>query len=194
MGYWDEVNKVTRDPNCKELGSRGLMGMDVQRRSCRGWEEVEGKAKRILEFWGFQWQGSLAQGSSRTRNQTFVVWCGLVQFSYPGTHRVDKAGLKLKELPASVRVKVWGLKVCATTAQLFLKKKKFKYLLLLFGVYVFKFAGARVTGICEPPDMDDSNWSQVICDTLNCRVISPAQEGLSFWKRCSVQKHEYKDI
>jgi hypothetical protein len=35
---------------------------------------------------------------------------------YPGTHSVDQAGLKLKNLPASA-FQVLGLKACATTAQ-----------------------------------------------------------------------------
>jgi hypothetical protein len=35
----------------------------------------------------------------------------------PGTHSVDQAGLKLRDLPASAS-QVLGLKVCATTARL----------------------------------------------------------------------------
>jgi hypothetical protein len=35
----------------------------------------------------------------------------------PGTHSVDQAGLKLRNLPASAS-QVLGLKVCATTARL----------------------------------------------------------------------------
>jgi hypothetical protein len=35
----------------------------------------------------------------------------------PGTHSVDQAGLKLRNLPA-LASRVLGLKVCATTAQL----------------------------------------------------------------------------
>ena len=38
--------------------------------------------------------------------------------SCPGTHSVDQAGLKLRNLPASAS-QVLGLKVCATTAWLF---------------------------------------------------------------------------
>jgi hypothetical protein len=38
----------------------------------------------------------------------------------PGTHSVDKAGLKLRNLPASAS-QVLGLKICATIAQLILK-------------------------------------------------------------------------
>jgi hypothetical protein len=35
---------------------------------------------------------------------------------YPGTHSVDQAGLKLRNLPASAS-QVLGLKACATTAR-----------------------------------------------------------------------------
>jgi hypothetical protein len=46
----------------------------------------------------------------------------------PGTHFVDQAGLQLRNLPASAS-QVLGLKVCATTARLFLI-----FLKILFGV------------------------------------------------------------
>jgi hypothetical protein len=39
--------------------------------------------------------------------------------SPPGTHSVDQAGFKLRNLPASAS-QVLGLKVCTTTAQLIL--------------------------------------------------------------------------
>jgi hypothetical protein len=56
-----------------------------------------------------------------------LVWFGLVWFfrdrvslyspGCPGTHSVDKAGLELRNLPASAS-QVLGLKVCTTTAWL----------------------------------------------------------------------------
>ena len=36
----------------------------------------------------------------------------------PGTHPVDQAGLKLRNLPASALSQVLGLKACATTPSL----------------------------------------------------------------------------
>jgi hypothetical protein len=47
---------------------------------------------------------------------------------YPGTHFVDQAGLKLRNLPASAS-QVLGLKACATTARVennFLMQKQIK--------------------------------------------------------------------
>jgi hypothetical protein len=55
-----------------------------------------------------------------------LVWFGLVWFGFGflrspgclGTHSVDQAGLKLRNLPASDS-QVLGLKLCATTAVFF---------------------------------------------------------------------------
>jgi hypothetical protein len=51
----------------------------------------------------------------------------------PGTHSVDQAGFKLRNLPVSAS-QVLGLKACATTAQrkISLKKKGFIYLFYVF--------------------------------------------------------------
>jgi hypothetical protein len=56
-----------------------------------------------------------------------LVWFGLVWFGFqdrvslcspgcPGTHSVDQAGLKLRNLPAYAS-QLMGLKACATTVQ-----------------------------------------------------------------------------
>jgi hypothetical protein len=45
----------------------------------------------------------------------FANWVSLCSPGCPGTHSVDQAGLKLRNLPASAS-RVLGLKACATTA------------------------------------------------------------------------------
>ena len=47
----------------------------------------------------------------------FLDRVSLYSPGFPGTHFVDQAGLKLRNLPASAS-QVLGLKVCATTARL----------------------------------------------------------------------------
>jgi hypothetical protein len=47
----------------------------------------------------------------------FLVRVSLCSLGCPGTHSVDQADLKLRNLPASASQEL-GLKACATTAQL----------------------------------------------------------------------------
>jgi hypothetical protein len=49
----------------------------------------------------------------------FLVFGDRVSLCSPGTHFVDQAGLELRNPPASAS-RVLGLKVCATTARLFI--------------------------------------------------------------------------
>jgi hypothetical protein len=44
----------------------------------------------------------------------FQDWASRCSPGCPGTHSVDQAGLKIRDLPASAS-QVLGLKVCATT-------------------------------------------------------------------------------
>jgi hypothetical protein len=70
--------------------------------------------------WGVEWERLVQCG--RTARAFFVLFCfsvfrdrvSLCSPGYPGTHFVDQAGLKLRNLPASA-FRVLGLKACATT-------------------------------------------------------------------------------
>jgi hypothetical protein len=60
----------------------------------------------------------------------------------PGTHSVDQAGLKLRDLLASAS-RVLGLKTCTTTAWLIcLKKKKIYFFKLCVYVYGYMHVSA----------------------------------------------------
>jgi hypothetical protein len=57
----------------------------------------------------------------------------------PGTHSVDQAGLKLRDLPASAS-QMLGLKVCATTAQQERDRNKVLFMNELFLANFFFFS------------------------------------------------------
>jgi hypothetical protein len=73
-------------------------------------------AKYLINFWGFS---SIKEESNRICVFGFFSFRDRVSLYSPGctgTHSVDQAGLKLRNLPASAS-QVLGLKVCATTAR-----------------------------------------------------------------------------
>jgi hypothetical protein len=99
--------------------------------------------------------------------------------SCPGTHSLDQAGLKLRNLPASAS-RVLGLKACTTMpgTLFFLIFKKYYYFLYEYTVVVFRHTrrGHRIpfTDGCEPPcGCRDLEEQSVL---LTTGAISPAPE------------------
>jgi hypothetical protein len=84
----------------------------------------------------------------------------------PGTHSVDQAGLKLRNLPASAS-QVLGLKVCATSARSSLGLKSFKfqasvttprYCLIIKWVVFHWIVGVPQISWCTLPGLWSNIW------------------------------------